>query len=648
MKPAKILVVDDEPQFERLILQLFRKDVRKGTYEFTFALNGLEALEKLDQNLEFDMVLTDINMPQMDGLSLLEKISQKHTTLRVVIISAYNDMPNIRKAMNLGAFDFITKPIAFPDLEKTIQKTLEEAALVRQAQKAKELDEKNQQLEELDRIKSRFFTNISHEFRTPLTVIDGMAEQVAEQPEQWLHKGVGMIRRNANQLLELVNQILDLSKLESGKLQAQYVQADLIPYLRNLIEPFQYLAEVNDIELKMALQPDELVMDIDPDKMMRILTNLLSNAIKFTPEGGHILVQLQQQESQVEISVKNTGSGIPKEDRSQIFDRFYQVEGSFGTGIGLSLVKQLVELFGGSIQVDSELDNYTTFTVNLPIRQEAIQQLAPLSGNDIISYPVNQSAPIVANDTAYELPQLLIVEDNPDVAHYLISILEGHFQLSLARNGQEGIEQALEKVPDIIVSDVMMPQKDGFELCESLKNDARTSHIPIVLLTAKAGMTSRIAGLRQGADAYLAKPFNKQELLTTLENLLQNREKLRQRYQSGESPQTSEQENQIEDEFIQLIRATIHAHLDDPDFGITELCREVAMSRTQLHRKTKALTGRSTSSFVRLIRLNKAKELLHQTDLNISQIAFEVGFRDPKYFSRTFAEEFGQSPNQIR
>ncbi|MBK8969581.1 MAG: response regulator [Lewinellaceae bacterium] len=653
--PARILVVDDEPRFERLVLQRLRKGVQEGLYDFRFAADGVEALEVFEQDPAFDMVLADINMPRMDGLTLLGRLREINPLLKVVIVSAYGDMPNIRKAMNLGAFDFVTKPIEFADLELTLRKTLEEAALLKEAAKSRELAEKNELLEELDQLKTRFFTNISHEFRTPLTVIAGMTGQIAENPERWLERGLSMINRNTGNMLDLVGQILDLNKLESGKLEVNRFQADIIPFLRQLVESFQPLAETRDIRLSYHPTVDTLTLDFDPEKMVRILSNLLGNALKFCSEGDQVNVDVDQAESNVLcIRVGDTGPGIPAEQLAYIFDRFFQAKDTYrfnapGTGIGLSLVQEFTRLLGGTVSVESREGRGTMFILRLPIRREAP---APKAGTAELPVKKHElpAAPMAGTgeESDLDLPTLLLVEDNTDIVQYLISCLEGRYQLTWAKDGEAGIAQAIETVPDIIISDVMMPRKDGFELCQTLKTDTRTSHIPIVLLTAKADVESKIAGLKRGADAYLAKPFDKQELLARLENLLELRARLQARYRTMEDlPADSEDALQQEDQFVGQIKAAIQAHMDEEEFGILELCRDIGVSRTQLHRKIKALTGRSTSSLIRYIRLWHAKQLL-VTDLNISQVAYDCGFRDPKYFSKTFSEEFGIGPKDFR
>ncbi|MCB0531689.1 MAG: response regulator [Saprospiraceae bacterium] len=656
-----ILVVDDQPMFERLIRNLFRDQIEDGRYDFVFALNGIEALDALSKNNKIDMVLSDINMPQMDGLTFLGKVHELRPTLKVIMVSAYGDMANIRRAMNFGAYDFIPKPIEFEDLEATIQKTLKETALLKQAEQAKELADQNQQLQEIDALKSQFFTNISHEFRTPLTVISGMADQILENENKWPKNEGLTIRRNSNILLDLVNQILDLRKLESGTIAPALIQSDIIAYLRYLAEPFIYFAERKDIRLHIQSDTDKLVLDYDPEKLLRIVSNLLSNAIKFTHAGGNIWLQVQHTPSQVSIVVKDSGTGIPAEFLSKIFDRYFQVipaEPSNrmsveGTGIGLALVKRLTQLLDWEISVESEEGHGATFKLQLPVRNQApLTDPVVTTEGPLHVFSTEPSAPLAiqAQEAAGEsLPLLLIVEDNPDVTAYLQACLENQYQLLTATDGRAGLEMAFEQVPELIISDVMMPNMDGFELCKALKTDERTSHIPVVLLTAKADDASRLTGLEHGADAYLTKPFNKKELFVKIKNLLHIRQEMQRRYSrpgaeiSTETPTFSQ-----EDIFVEKVKQAVLGNIDDEDYGIPEICRTIGMSRSNLHLKIKALTGRSTSHFVRAIRLNEGHKMLQNTDMTISQVAFAVGFNDPAYFSRTYREEFGQNPKSAR
>lgn len=666
--PTTILVVDDESQIERLILQRFRRLINQGVYHFLFAYDGLDALDKIAEEPSIDLLLTDINMPRMDGLTLLSRLKKAHPTLRSVVISAYGDMANIRKAMNLGAFDFITKPIDFNDLKVTLEKTRQEIAIIAKAQQATHFEDQNVQLKELHQMKSQFFTNISHELRTPLTVISGIAEQLAEDPKNWEPRRMAMIQRNSNQLLDLVNQILDLRKLEAGKLQLQQIQGDISSFLHYLFEPFYFLGKSQDKELHFVSEESDLLMDYDPAKLLRVVSNLLSNALNYTPAGGHIYLNISKSAEvagQLLIQIKDTGIGIPEKEIPYVFDRYFRgAEGNDsaysakgGTGIGLALSKELVQLMEGKIKVESQVEQGTVFSLYLPIRNEA-----PLAEGAI---ELDASSELVLQNTtekdealstpylppeAEQLPSLLIVEDNTDIAAYLTHCLEQNYRLVIAKDGQEGIDQALQIIPDIIISDVMMPHKNGFELCQALKEDQRTSHVPIILLTAKTDLESRLTGLRRGADAYLSKPFHREELMVVLAQLVAQRAQLRARYASLEVANSATDESPFsqEDAFIENAKTLIQEHLQDADFSTQSFCKKLGMSYSVLHRKLAALTGRSPSLFIRSIRLQQAKNLLLSSTSTISEIAYDTGFNDPKFFSRVFSKEFGRTPSNFR
>jgi signal transduction histidine kinase/DNA-binding response OmpR family regulator len=533
-----------------------------------------------------------------------------------------------------------------------------------------------ERIRELDEFKSRLFTNITHEFRTPLTVVLGTSEQLEKQaPESvfpdlntantfagGLKNRLALIRRNGRNLLDLVNQLLDLAKAESNQLKIHLVQGDVVRYVRYVVESFHSLSNQRNVLLTVDSKLPELAMDYDPEKLRQILSNLISNALKYTPSGGKIAVFITHHASFIILKVADSGAGIAPEDLSRIFDRFYQADNAVakagGTGIGLALTKELVKLLGGEITAESEPGKGSTFTVRLPITnlaEKTTQALEP------IPEPATSNLkPETSNQQPQTGSRLLLVEDNPDVVEYLRLCLEGRYQLHYAYNGRAGIEQALELVPDLVLSDVMMPEKDGFEVCDFLKNDERTSHIPVVLLTAKADVESRIAGLRRGADAYLAKPFHPEELLATLQNLLELRRKLQARYAAsalsvspqpdGDHPPTapSPSVTDIEDVFLQKLRAAVEARLGEADLSAEDVCRAVGMGRSNLYAKLSALTDLSFNVYVRTLRLQKAKTLLESTDLNVSEVAYEVGFNDPKYFSRVFSEQFGVAPSALR
>lgn len=522
-------------------------------------------------------------------------------------------------------------------------------------------------LQEIDQLKTRLYTNITHEFRTPLTVILGMAEQVVQQPERWFREGLSMITRNAQSLLNLVNQMLDLRKIESGVMAVDKKKGDVINYLRYITESFHSFAESKRIGLHFLSQLEELHMDYDEDKLLKILSNLLSNAIKYTPEEGnvYVVVDCKKEDTNelLELRVKDTGIGIPTDKQARVFDRFYQVDDSAtrhgeGAGVGLALTQELVKLLGGAVSVQSEPGKGSEFLVQLPVTRTA-----PLEGSFgeekaarlASQFAVADSAPAASPEELplpggrNDKPIALVIEDNKDVVRYLRACLEEEYFLLAAYNGKAGVEAAVQEVPDVIISDVMMPEMDGFEVTDMLKSDERTSHIPIILLTARATVEDRIAGLKRGADAYLAKPFNREELMVHMEKMIELRRRLQERYAGlNPAPALPGQPLEIEDAFVQKVRELVEAHLDDPDFSIEEVSRAIFLSRTQVHRKLKALTGLSTGHFIRSVRLQHALHLLRATSKSVTEIAYEVGFHDLSYFSRVFAAEFGKAPSEMR
>ncbi|MEM6346033.1 MAG: tetratricopeptide repeat protein [Bacteroidota bacterium] len=524
-------------------------------------------------------------------------------------------------------------------------------------QEKNKLDQANAKLLELDRFKSRFFTNLSHEFRTPLTVIGGMIQQIETNPQRWVKQGSDIIQKNVSSLLSLINQILDLRKLESGSLSLSVIQGDIVQYLKLQTEAVRSLADSKKVQLSFQSEEEAILMDFDPDKLLLIHTNLLSNAIKFTPTGGEVAVSLAKPEShRLMLEVSDTGIGIPSDKIPLIFDRFYQADNEQtrageGTGIGLSLTQELVQFMGGQIEVESKEREGSSFRVYLPITQEApLQKDIPIVKEELvlpaIARDLVEPVPSFATD---DLPSLLIIEDNPDIVTYLQASLEDAYRLLIARDGQEGIELAVEQVPDLIISDVMMPKKDGYEVTQILKSDERTSHIPVILLTAKADHDSRLEGLEKGADAYLTKPFDQRELFIRLEKLLALRRNLQARYaNAAATPPPQEKSFALEDAFIQKIRTLILDKLEESDYRIEDVCRDLGTSRTQLHNKIKALTGKSTTKFLRSIRLEKAKELLQLPESRVTEVAYATGFTDPYYFTRVFTKEFGTSPTSWR
>lgn len=509
-------------------------------------------------------------------------------------------------------------------------------------------------LEEMDAFKTKFFVNISHELRTPLSIIMGMNEKIKEDPTQWSAEGTELIHKNTHQLLNLTNQILELHKLESQSAKLNWVQGDVVSFLKYIFRSFDSLAANKQIELIFKSPSAIIKMDYDKEKLQWIVSNLLSNAIKFTPKKGKVSLNLNKSQKQLFIQIKDTGIGIPKDQQGHIFERYFQVENKSnlqGSGIGLSLVKELIKLFNGTIEVESEEKKGTTLTVGLPITQNASFHTAlnATNGMQKAQNKIENLRPSEQVQKKESLPQLLIVEDNADMVKFLAACLDKQYQLLFAQNGQEGIEKAVETIPDIIISDVMMPIKNGYELCTTLKNDEHTSHIPIILLTAKVDMDAKISGLQKGADVYLSKPFHEKELKIRLANLLQLRKQLQAKYaQIPISTEIVETQPTIENLFLQKINAFVTERMGQSDFDLSALYQHLQMSRSQVFRKVKALTGKSPTLYIRSLRLQAAHQLIQSTNLTIAEIAYQVGFSSTSYFSKTYFDEFRIRPSEVR
>ncbi len=524
-----------------------------------------------------------------------------------------------------------------------------------------------QKLEELDRIKSRFFTNISHEFRTPLTLILGPAEQIlTNHVDDVAKKNAGLIKKNANNLLTLINQLLDLARLDSGRLELKATKQNIIPFLKGMVMSFESLAIMNSIKLNLKVTEDKLMVYFDREKMETVIKNLLSNAFKFTPKEKEISVSLEEiNESSIEIKVSDTGIGISEEQLPKIFDRFYQVNSANirkhgGTGIGLSLVKELVELHHGSISVDSIKGEWTEFKIILQLGNEHLSPQEIVEIDNQLPFEklnIDNSELIHSTNLGSNIENLLtnknivlIVEDNKDVREFIKDSLGNDYHFQEAENGKEGIIKAEEFIPDLIISDVMMPKMDGNEMTRRLKTDQKTSHIPIILLTAKSGQENRIEGLETGADDYLTKPFDAKELHIRINNLINLRKKLQEIYSADKLaalPQGKNKLKGIDAQFMDRILKVIEEHISEEEFTIENFGNEVGMSRSQMFRKIKALTGKSCSVYLRSIRLAKAKAMIQNHEATISEIAYSVGFGSPSYFAHCFKEEYGFAPSEI-
>ncbi|MCY1718954.1 response regulator [Prolixibacteraceae bacterium Z1-6] len=532
-------------------------------------------------------------------------------------------------------------------------------------------------LKELDKIKTNFYTNITHEFRTPLTVILGLTDPETKVSGTTFQKNIPMIRKNALRLLQLVNQMLDLAKLEAQTMQLHFIQTDIITYFHQLVEPFKHLANEKKTELLIESKLKQLTMDFDPERMDSLLGNLFMNAIKYSPENSRITFEVSeltekinpedlgyslfsnrkfQSDRLLRLRIEDTGMGITPEEIPLIFNRFYRIttnrlQHHEGAGIGLLLVKEIINLLQGNLFIQSTPGAGTKVVVLLPITNNApIAGLPKIAGTLTEGENYQPELKAAEPKSGKELPQLLLIEDNDDVVTYLKTVTGPHYNVHRAKNGNEGIEMAFNGVPDIIISDIVMPGKDGYEVCHTLKQDFRTSHIPIILLTAKSDKTSQIEGFEHGADAYVTKPFHPRELLVRLQKLIEIRDRLKAKYKSLAVVSDIQQEKSPgpDEQFLFNTKQILEKRFNDDAFDPLELSRQLGISRSQLFRKIKALTGLSASHFICFYRIYVAKEKLQKTNLTISEIAYEVGFKDPAYFTRVFTREFGFSPKVMR
>lgn len=530
------------------------------------------------------------------------------------------------------------------------------------------------QLKELDQMKSQFFANISHEFRTPLTLILGQIESVlSSRIETRVKEKLHVANKNARRLLTLINQLLDLSKLEAGSMKLKAAQHNIVSFLKSLFYSFESLAEYEKISLNFESEYENIHVIYDPDKMEKVFYNLISNALKFTPAKGEIKVSLKTDPAShsLKISIKDTGKGISKKHLPNIFNRFYQVDESNtreyeGTGIGLALTKELIELHNGEIKVKSEEGMGTEFIIHLPLGNliEEKEKLVELPENNTLSQNFNiehQISSIEHQASSIEpaLPEdryqaasneiILIVEDNYDVRNYIREQIENDYEILEAKNGEEGILKAQENIPDLIITDVMMPKIDGYKFSKKIRSDEKTSHIPIIMLTAKAALDNKIEGLEIGIDAYLTKPFSAKELIARIKNLIIQRKELRNKFGRATIIKPSEVSAvSIDQKFLEKIIKTVEDNFDNEYFSVKILSERTGMSVSQLNRKLNALINQPAGKLICSLRLQRAADLLKQNAGNVAEICFKVGFNDQAYFSRTFKKQFGISPSEYK
>jgi len=557
--------------------------------------------------------------------------------------------------------------------------TLHEAEIKRRL----ELEELEiQKLHEMDLLKMQFFANVSHEFRTPLTLIIGPIEKLLRDMKDEFHQlDLKLISRNAKRLLRLINQLMDFRKIEEAKLELYLTRNDIVLFVKDIVDTFKQDALERNIDFTFECSYPSFEIWFDTDKLDKIIYNLLANAFKFTRDGGTITLTLDLNEAAgikliskqdsaaasgnkaFRISVKDSGIGIPKEAQKRIFDRFYQVKNTLtskGTGIGLSLTNELVKLHHGSIVVESEPEKGSEFTVILPLWLDEAELPQPSQVHeDMRSINVNEKEnpaeeSLEDNEAKEEerlkggLPKVLIIEDNSDMRMFIKNEFKDNYNVCEARDGIIGIQKACEEIPDAVICDVMMPGKDGYEVCRTLKNDERTSHIPIVMLTAKGSEQHAIQGFESGADDYVAKPFSSAVLKARIKNLIEARILLRRKFLKEPFAALAEMSpSKTDEKLFQKVYSVVERNLNNPDFDVNDFASEIGMSRTQLYRKIHALSGESVKEFIRVVRLKKAAEFLITTDNNISEVAYSVGFNSLSYFTTSFTEYFGMNPTKF-
>lgn len=510
-----------------------------------------------------------------------------------------------------------------------------------------------EKIKELDEVKSKMYANISHEFRTPLTIISGLSKMAFEEnTDSKINERIRGIQQSSSQLLNLVNQMLELVSLDAKKIEPRYKRGDIVSFIKKCVELYKSYSDSKQKQLLFKSDLPNLVMDIDSDKLQKIINNLVSNALKFTPEEGEISVHLFQNKNTIIIKVSDSGKGIHKKDLPFIFDRHYRtfdVNNNLGSGIGMAITKELVGLLGGNITVESKLNIGSVFTITLPINN-TIKQESEL----VYKLPfINENSDTVkVNDEISQSakPSILVVEDNTDISNYIMLLLQDYYNIYTAKNGKEGLKISNNNNIDFIISDIMMPEMNGYEFCKHIKNNVNTSHIPFIMISAKAEVEARLDAYKLGIDAYLSKPFNGQELMLILKNLLEKRQeqinyfsKLLQLKKNYENKLSI---NQIDLNLIKSLQEIVLDKINET--SVDALAKHLLISRTQLHIKVKALTGMSVTKYIHQIRIEKAKDLLHNSELHINEVAYEVGFEDPAYFSRIFKKLQGVSPAKYR
>ena len=689
----KVLLVDDEEDIHSVTRMALKGFAYQGKeIQFLHAYSGNEAKQLLPKHKDIALIFLDVvmetNHAGLDLVKHIRDVMKNHFTQIVLrtgypgvapereVIAAY-EINDYKTKTELTTFKLFTVTLASLRSYDSIMRlenlrhNLETIVKERTA----ELELKNVKIMEMDQMKTRFFSNVSHEFRTPLTLIIGPLEDLLVDKELTSHKKdtLEIMHRNALRILGLVNQLLDLAKIDAGSMKLSIMYYDLNKVLRLISRSFISMAERKKIRYTMDIPEEVMNCFFDRDKVEKILVNLLSNAFKFTPEHGEIICTVTSESIRsvdnqyIDLVVQDSGPGIPAEQLEKIFDRFYQVEdgwkkGTSGTGIGLSLTKELTVLLHGEIRVESNLLKGSRFILRLPVGKDHLksQEYVIVENEEIegqslyIKCNISDNSKKIRDDTyettySNDRPIVLIVDDNQDIRHHLRESLVKGFTIKEAVNGKEGLEKAIDIVPDLLITDLMMPEMDGLELCRKLKTDERISHIPVVMLTAKAEADDKIEGLETGADDYITKPFNSKELIIRVKNLIEQRKKLKEKYNHQISLEVNESEiKSVDEKFLERARKIIEKNIGDCSFDVNSFYPEMGMSRMQLFRKLKALVNQTPGELIRNLRLQRAAHLIKQNYGNVSEVTYEVGFNNLSYFAKCFKEKFGLLPSDYQ
>jgi signal transduction histidine kinase/AraC-like DNA-binding protein len=689
----KVLLVDDEEDIHSVTRMALKGFAYQGKeIQFLHAYSGNEAKQLLPKHKDIALIFLDVvmetNHAGLDLVKHIRDVMKNHFTQIVLrtgypgqapereVIAAY-EINDYKTKTELTTFKLFTVTLASLRSYDSIMRleNLRQNLEIIVKDRTAELERKNVKIMEMDQMKTRFFSNVSHEFRTPLTLIIGPLEDFLLDKDLASYKKdtLEMMHRNALRLLGLVNQLLDLSKIDAGSMKLSIMHYDLNKVLRLIARSFIPMAERKKIRYTIAIPEETMNCFFDRDKVEKILVNLLSNAFKYTPDHGEITCSVTSEYKKngdtryIELMVKDTGPGIPAEQLEKIFDRFYQVEDGWkketsGTGIGLSLTKELTTLQHGEIRVESDPQKGSRFTVRLPIGKDHLkpQEYIIVKDEEVEGQSMIIKCSITDNyqkevdntvevSTSADKPIVLVADDSQDIRRHIRESLAKDFAVKEACNGKEGLEKAITIIPDLVITDLMMPEMDGLELCRRLKTDERISHIPVIMLTAKADVEDKIEGLETGADDYITKPFNNKELIIRTKNLIEQRKKLRKKYANQISIEAKEVAVQsVDEKFLQHARIVIEKNISDCDFDVNSFCPEMGMSRMQLFRKLKALVNQTPGELIRNLRLQRAAQLMKQNFGNVAEITYEVGFNNLSYFAKCFKDKFGLLPSEYQ